>query len=243
MHRRRLALWAVAHVQDFRPNRRLSSHRERHGAGGIRKRIAGWKKEHGDGVPATLPFYLVTVAPNLGTGDADLKELIASIEAVGVTPCAIALDTLAQSLGGADENSTGMASFVTNATAMANHFGCFVAADDKRLRGNTTLIGGLNVAILAEREEGALAAVLTVKKLKDEEDGQKITVRLVRVSIGVDEDGEDISTLVVQSVDPGAPKRGHASQSREVCKYLLPWFSKRSSSPKSRQSGRLPMAR
>lgn len=61
---------------------------------------------------ATLPFYLVTVAPNLGTGDADLKELIASIEAVGVTPCAIALDTLAQSLGGADENSTGMASFV-----------------------------------------------------------------------------------------------------------------------------------
>jgi hypothetical protein len=139
------------------------------GADGIRKRISGWKMERGNGLPA-LPFYLVTVAPNLGTGDADLKELIASIEAVGVTPCAIALDTLAQSLGGADENSVGMASFVTNATAMANHFGCFVAtvhhtplSDDKRLRGNTTLIGGLHVAILAEREEGALTAILTIK--------------------------------------------------------------------------------
>lgn len=102
------------------------------------------------------------------------------------------------------------------------------------------------MAILAEREEGALAAVLTVKKLKDEEDGQKITVRLVRVSIGVDEDGEDISTLVVQSVDPGAIEGAKARPRKSiprVCKCLLLWFSKRSSSPKSRQSGRLPMAR
>jgi hypothetical protein len=96
---------------------------------------------------------LVTVAPNLGTGDGDLKALIASIEAVGVKPAVIALDTLSQSLGGADENNTGMASFMTNSTALANHFQCFVPnvhhvslSDDKRLRGNTTLIGGLDVA-------------------------------------------------------------------------------------------------
>jgi hypothetical protein len=41
-------------------------------------------------------------------------------------------------------------------------------------------------------------------KLKDEEEGRKFTVHLSRVVIGQDEDGDEISTLVVESVKPGA---------------------------------------
>jgi len=210
------------------------------GAGGIRKRIEGWKIEHGKGLPAKMPFYLVTVAPNLGTGDADLKELIASIEAISVKPCAIGLDTLAQSLG-APMNSVGMANFVTNATALANHFQCFVPtihhtplSDDKRLRGNTTLIGGLDVAILAEREEGQLTAVLTIKKLKDEEDGQRLTVHLVRVRLGVDEDGEEVSTLVVQS--RRYRRRQDPAQEINPAKYAIARFHSSASDHRVRKS-------
>jgi hypothetical protein len=50
------------------------------GAGGIRKRIAGLKKDRaGKGLPADVPFYLLTVAPNLGTGEDDRVELIRQI--------------------------------------------------------------------------------------------------------------------------------------------------------------------
>jgi hypothetical protein len=117
-----------------------------------------------------------------------------------------------------------MASFMTNATALANHFGCFVAtvhhtplSDEKRLRGNTTLIGGLDVAILAEREEGAFTAILTIKKLKDEEDGQKITVHLARVLVGIDEDGEE---LVVQSVQSGAAEGAKARPRKSISRRM-----------------------
>jgi AAA domain/Domain of unknown function (DUF6371) len=116
------------------------------GAGGIKKRIAGWKQDRKN-LPDDAPFYLIKVAPNLGTDGGDLKELIASIEAAGVHPGLICIDTVSQSLGGADENTVGMAQFIVNATTLANYFDCLVApvhhvglADDKRLRGFSGLI-------------------------------------------------------------------------------------------------------
>jgi AAA domain len=77
------------------------------GAAGLRKRKIGWELAH-DGLPANVPFYLIEVAPNLGAGAADLNDLIANIEAPGVRPGAIAIDTVAQSIGAGDENNTGM---------------------------------------------------------------------------------------------------------------------------------------
>jgi hypothetical protein len=44
--------------------------------------------------------------------------------------------------------------------------------------------------------QGELATVLTLKKLKDDEDGVKFTAHLARVLIGHDEDGDEISTLI-----------------------------------------------
>jgi hypothetical protein len=69
------------------------------GAGGIKKRITGWKQDRKN-LPDDAPFYLIKVAPNLGTAGGDLKELIASIEAAGLHPGLICIDTVSQSLGG-----------------------------------------------------------------------------------------------------------------------------------------------
>ena len=79
---------------------------------------------HDTNLPGRVPFYLVETAPNLGTEKNDLDALIASVEGVGVTPRLIIIDTLAQTLFGGEENSTGMVTFVANATALANHFKC-----------------------------------------------------------------------------------------------------------------------
>jgi hypothetical protein len=189
------------------------------GAGGIGKRIEALKKiAASKGLPADVPFYLITVAPNLGAGIADRDELIRCIKAIGVQPAAIAIDTAAQSIGGADENGAGMAQLVANGTAIANYFACLVGlihhnplGDEDRLRGWTGLLGGLNVSILSRRAKGSLTATLDVKKMKDEDDTLSFTVTLARVVLGQTKSGRDISTLVVETVEPGAteiPRKG-----------------------------------
>ena len=190
------------------------------GAAGLRKRKIGWELAH-DGLPDNVPFHLIEVAPNLGAGTSDLKGLIASIETAGVRPGEIAIDTVAQSMGVGDENNTGMVQFAANITALANHFECLVAAvhhvglgDEKRLRGHSSFLGALDVSILSERKEGALAATLTVMKLKDEESAQKFTAHLARVVIGKDSDGEDVSTLIVESVEIRRDRGGQGTASK-----------------------------
>ena len=177
-------------------------------AKGMRKRKMGFEIAHDANLPGRVPFYLVEAAPNLGLEKNDLGALIASIEAVGVEPLLIVIDTLAQTLNGGDENGAGMMTFVGNATALANRFNaCVLAvhhvplADDKRLRGHTSLHGGADAQLLTERNGGELAATLSVEKLKDEEDGVKLTVRLDRIPIAQDEDGDDVSTLVVGCIE------------------------------------------
>lgn len=184
------------------------------GAAGLRKRKVGFERSHGD-LPATVPFYLISAAPNLGTEQGDLAALIAAIEAEGVAPGLIVVDTLAQALGAGDENGGGMITFVANATALANHFRAFVLivhhvglGDDKRMRGHSSLIGAVDAQILCERREGELSTTLTLQKLKDEESRVKLAAHLSRVVIGQDEDGEDVSTLIVDRIEEvdAAPK-------------------------------------
>ncbi|WP_400769350.1 AAA family ATPase [Methylosinus sporium] len=195
------------------------------GAAGLRKRKIGFERSR-ENLPAAVPFYLIPAAPNLGTEQGDLPALIAAIEVAGVAPGLIVVDTLAQTLGAGDENGGGMITFVANATALANHFRAFVLivhhvglGDDKRMRGHSSLIGAIDAQILCERREGDLSTTLTLQKLKDEESRVRLAVRLSRVVIGRDEDGEDVSTLIVDGIeetddDPKtiAPKSIPASQ-------------------------------
>lgn len=179
------------------------------GAGGLRKRKAGYALTWPD-IRDDLPFYLISAAPNLGAAPGDLPNLIADIEAANVAPGLIILDTLAQTLGAGDENGAGMTAFAANAEALAARFNALVLTvhhvglgetAQTRMRGHSSLHGALDAQILCERAEGELAATLTLQKLKDEASDLRLTVRLSRVAVGTDEDGDEISTLVVDAVD------------------------------------------
>ena len=184
-------------------------------SGGTKKRLFALRKALADkGESPAVPFFLITVAPNLGTGTGDCKKLIASIEGQlppGIKPGALALDTTSQSMGGADENGAGMDMLVVNATAIANHFQCLVVlvhhtpvSDDQRLRGKGSLRGGIDGSILSESVKGSKVATLTVMKMRDEDDMQSFTVRLKRIVLGKTAKGIEVSTLVVETVEPGA---------------------------------------
>lgn len=158
----------------------------------------------------------------------DLDALIASVEAVSVEPRLIIVDTLAQTLNGGDENGAGMMTFVGNATALANHFNaCVLAvhhvplADDKRLRGHTSLHGGADAQLLTERNGGEWNTTLSLEKLKDEEDGIKLTVRLNRIVIAQDKDGDEVSTLVVGGIEAAQAVKGKTVKTIPAQRRLL----------------------
>jgi hypothetical protein len=180
------------------------------GASGLRKRKVGFELTYAERLPEKVPFFLISASPNLGTERGDLAELIAAVEEAKVAPGLIILDTLAQSIGAGDENGAGMIQFVANATALANHFrACVVVvhhvglSDDKRMRGHSSLLGGVDAQILAERKEGALSTTITLQKLKDEASNLKLTVHLARVVVGTDEDGGEVSTLIIERIEDG----------------------------------------
>ena len=183
------------------------------GAGGFKKRKAGiikkWPKFKDVG------FDAIYGAPNLGTTDGDLLALIASIEAAGIRPGLVIIDTASKVLAGADENGSGMASLLGNMDAMAEHFGCFVMTvhhvghsdgAQKRPRGSSAIRPALDVEILAERDEGEMCTRLTVQKTKESEAGIVLMASLERIVISHDEDGDEISTSVVSEVTEGVER-------------------------------------
>ena len=177
------------------------------GAAGFRKRVAGIKARAG--LLPNVPFYLISAAPNLGTQSGDVELLAADIEFAGAAPGLIVLDTLAAMLASADENGAGMVQFVANAHELARRFNALVLvvhhtglADEKRMRGHSSFAGGADAILLCERSDSALSARLTLQKLKDEASNVCLFASLARVTVGTDGDGDEISTLVVDNIEP-----------------------------------------
>lgn len=101
-----------------------------------------------------------------------------------------------------------MTAFVANAGALASRFNALVLivhhtglGDDRRMRGHSSLNGALDAQILCERVDGDLAATLTLQKLKDDASEVRLRARLERVVIAHDEDGDEVSTLVVDAIE------------------------------------------
>ena len=90
-------------------------------ASGVRRRFAGLAAIDPN-LSSELPIVLITKAPNFGSSSGDLQELISAIKELYEQPRMIILDTLSQSLGGSDENSTGMLTFVANVTSLSSEF-------------------------------------------------------------------------------------------------------------------------
>ena len=59
--------------------------------------------------------------------------------------------------------------------------------------------------MLCERRGNDLVASLTLQKLKDEASDVRLLARLSRVVMGQDEDGDEISTLVVGNIEDAEP--------------------------------------
>ncbi len=175
---------------------------------GLRKRVEAWRKANGG---VGLPFELIAQAPDLRDTQqiedlaAELRIAADEMKATGVRLGLIVIDTLAASMPGGDENGgADMSAVLSNVAWLGEQVGAFVlivshtGKDETRgLRGWSGQFAGADLVIMLTFEEGKPLRFGRVVKLKDGEDGQRFAIRLEKVSLGLDDDGDEITSAVI----------------------------------------------
>ncbi len=172
------------------------------GAKGFEARLMAFRQkclpDDADPVPFLLcPTPLGLIAEHVAFGDGIAKAL------AGTAPACIAIDTVNRSLVGSESDDRDMAAYITAADYLAKRFACLVVVvhhsgvDASRPRGHTSLAGAVDAQIAVKRDTAG-AILATVELSKDFESGAQFTSRLVQVEVGRDDEGETISSCVLE---------------------------------------------
>jgi hypothetical protein len=119
------------------------------------------------------------------------------------------LDTLNRSLGGPEDDNH-MPAYVRAADAIREAFNCAViivhhcGVDGTRPRGHTSLTGAADAQLECKRDTAGNITV-KVEWMKDGPEGDVITSKLEPITVGEDEDGDEITSCVVVPTDAIAP--------------------------------------
>ena len=176
------------------------------GGAGIGKRVQAHCDYHGID-RNDLPLDVMIAAPNLLEQE-DVSEVVKSISAFGPYVYVV-IDTLAQVTPGANENSgEDMGPVLANIKAIQNATDATVGVvhhAGKDLSRGSRGWSGLKAAAEAQlevvRDEDSGQRYMRVEKMKDGEDGAKYGFKLEVVQVGVDEDGDAITSCVVVPVE------------------------------------------
>jgi len=169
------------------------------GGGGVGKRIKAYCDYHGID-PATLDLAVITAAPNFLDNE-DITEVVATLRAVGEVSLVI-VDTFAQVTPGANENGAeDMGRALANARTLCEASGAtnmLVHHAGKDLARGARGWSGIKAAADAQIEvlRHDNGREIVIDKLKDGEDGIRWGFKLERVLLGLDEDGDEITSCV-----------------------------------------------
>jgi hypothetical protein len=178
------------------------------GERGLSARTEAYRQEHGI---TEAEFYLLTTRLDLV---GEHETLIADIGAQVDKPVAVVIDTLNRSIRGSESRDEDMGDYVKAADAIREAFKCAViiihhcGIEGSRPRGHTSLTGACEAQIAIKKTgDGNVTAV--VEYMKDGREGDEIHSKLRVVEVGTDQDGEPITSCVVDPVDaPLQPERG-----------------------------------
>jgi hypothetical protein len=176
------------------------------GQSGIMARVEAFRQEFLSEQTEDVPFYLQPLTLDLVK---DHDELIDLIEHCCIRPVVVVLDTLNRSLKGSESSDQDMTAYVRAADVIRDTFNCSVIVvhhcglREDRPRGHTSLTGAADAQLEVKRDTLGNIFV-TVEWMKDGVEGDTIASRLKAVEVGVDDDGEPITSCVV--VDTEAQK-------------------------------------
>ena len=192
------------------------------GQQGFKRRIEAFrlaKLSEADG--GSPPFYLMPASLSLV---ADCKALIADIrrQLGDAKPIAVCIDTLNRSLAGSENSDEDMSAYIRAADSIRDAFDCLAVIihhcghGAERPRGHSSLMGALDVQIGVKRD-AADNIVSELELAKDGEVGLQFVSRLRVVEIGLDKDGDVITSCVVEEVE-GATKASNPAKARPLPK-------------------------
>jgi hypothetical protein len=156
-----------------------------------------------------VPFHLMASPMALV---ADQAALITSIRECCITPSVVVVDTLSRSLAGSESDDRDMAAFIKAADAVREAFNCAVIIvhhcghEGTRPRGHSSLMGAIDAQIAVKRD-AADNIIATVEFMKDGPQGDEFASRLEVAEIGIDDDGDKITSCVIVPVEGLAPQK------------------------------------
>lgn len=178
------------------------------GGRGIANRIVALRRETG---VEDAPFALRRAGMDLLKDQADLKAVYdlaqhVKSQAEGL-PLFIVIDTLSRVMAGGDENSAqDMTALIRNIDAireatnahimLVHHTGKDTA---KGARGHSSLRAATDTEIEVQSEDGERAAQVT--KQRDYQGGETFAFALKGVPLGVDQDGDEVKSCIVEATD------------------------------------------
>lgn len=176
------------------------------GAGGFRNRVKAYRLHN---ELERTGVDVIANAPNL-IEKADAVDICKSILAKGKADLVI-IDTLAQSMQGNENSGEDMGKVLAHCKGIHRATGAMVLLihhsgkdSNKGARGWSGLRAACDVELEVMRADDD--RVLTVTKQKDGEDGAEFGFRLEVVAIAMDDDGDVISSCVVEHRDSGTTR-------------------------------------
>jgi AAA domain len=177
------------------------------GQSGFPARIEAFRRTKLNGASEPL-FRLLSTRLDLIN---DVEDLIADIAAdLGEEePVLIVVDTLNRSLVGSESKDEDMSDYVRACDRLREHFSCAVAivhhcgVEATRPRGHTSLTGAADAQVAVKRDQ-ADRILATVEYMKDGPEGGQIVSTLKIVDVGIDEDGEPLTSCVVEDAGLGS---------------------------------------
>lgn len=188
------------------------------GQGGIPNRVKAWRlaqtmQRNPDLLLALEPDQdvrsgIAVVMEPLNLRDAgDREALVEILKLSGWAGGVLCIDTLAQASNGIEENSSAMGEMIGHFQTLQQRLGGVIllvhhsGKDQTRgMRGWSGLHGAMDFVVECQKEgDGdAREAQFRLSKVKDGTTGTMFKFRMNMVSLGYDEDGDPITSLVVQ---------------------------------------------
>lgn len=195
------------------------------GQHGFKRRVMAWEAFHGRRYPSGVVFAPDPIDLRSDQDTADLMDLVKAEAGPGAV---VIVDTLNRAAPGMEENGSvdyGLILASAGKIAQAvDGFVCFVGHPgkdaSKGLRGHYSMFAGLDMVLeVAEENREELLFSWTVRKVKDGQDGIKRHFRREVVDLGVDADGDAVTSCVIvpdTEADQERKERQKAMTSREA---------------------------
>lgn len=172
------------------------------GEAGIAQRVQAYQARHGG--TERMRFL---ASPLDVRQPADRADIVQAAKAAGLAGGVLCIDTLAASAPGMDENtSADMGEVIAGLKALQSELGGLVLAvhhsgkDQARgMRGHSSLLGALDAVIEVSRNDDRRE--WRTAKSKDGSDGDAHPFRLDVVELGIDSDGEPLTSCAIEQAE------------------------------------------